>query len=224
MDNLQDTNNTHSLDRFLVTFQKGEIIFFEHDLEDDAYMIKQGKVRLIKIIDGVEKYLAIITEGDFLGEVSLLTNNPRSATAIAVEETQAYKISKANFNLLVDSNTTIALKILTLTAERIEKQRRQLQILLLNDDETQILDAILMLYEKLNISTTENVSVHTTPYEITTWAGVTKDKARQILTNYQESKKISVFPDSIVIHNTNELERIVLTRRKALLLKEDSSS
>jgi CRP/FNR family transcriptional regulator, cyclic AMP receptor protein len=212
------------LERFLVTFEQGQIIFFEHDTEDVAYMVKQGKIKLIKIINGVEKFVATIEDGDFLGEMAIMANNPRTATAITVEKTQAYKISKANFELLMNSNPSMAIKLLTLSAQRIERQRRQLQILLLNDDEAQVLDAILMLYERLETTHRENVTINITPYELTTWAGVVMDKAKRILASYQENRRISVFPDRVVVQKMQDLERVVLARRKVLGAKEGSAS
>ncbi|NIZ18567.1 Crp/Fnr family transcriptional regulator [Entomospira culicis] len=221
---MSETTKTGGLERFLVTFKQGEIIFFEHDTEDVAYMIKQGKIRLVKIINGVEKFVATVGDGDFFGEMAILANNPRSATAIAIEETQAYKISKTNFELLINANVTIATKILTLSAQRIQRQRRQLQILLLNDDETQVLDALLMLYEQLEITNKENVTINITPYELTTWAGVAMDKAKKILATYQENRRISVFPDRIIIQNIQELQRIVQARRKSVSDTDDSTT
>ncbi|NIZ46936.1 Crp/Fnr family transcriptional regulator [Entomospira nematocerorum] len=218
-----ESNKAGGLDRFLVTFQKGDIIFFERDIEDIAYMIKQGKVRLIRIVNGVEKFVGTVSDGDFFGEMSLLANTARSATAIAVEETQAFRISKVNFDLLVKSNTTIATKVLTLTAERIAKQQRQLQILLLHDEESQVLDTLLMLYEGLNTPQKENVSINITPYELTTWAGVNIENTKRILAGYQESRRISVFPDRIIIQNINELERIVSSRRKLVATTDPAS-
>jgi len=224
MSNTQEPIKMSGLDRFLVTFQKGEIIFFEHDTEEFAYMVKQGKVRLLKIINGIEKFIATVENGDFFGEMSLLTNNPRSATAIAIEETQAFKISKVNFELLVSGNAAIATKMLTLSAARIQKQRRQLQILLLDDDETQVLDALLMLYEQSSSSKKDDVTINITPYELTTWAGVTLDIAKRILASYQASRRIAVFPDRVIVQNISELERLVSARRKAVTAIEGPAS
>jgi CRP/FNR family transcriptional regulator, cyclic AMP receptor protein len=211
----QEHGKGSGLDRFLVTFEPGEIIFFEGDLEDFAFMVKHGKIRLIRIINNVEKFVGTVSDGDFLGEMAILANTTRSATAIAVEATHAYKISKANFDLLVANNISMAIKILTLSADRIARQRRQLQVLLLRDPETQILDTLVMLYERMGITQKEQVTISITPYELTTWAGLSMDKSRRVLASYQESKRISVFPDRIVVHSINELERIIAARRKA---------
>ena len=57
-----------------------ETLFREGDLGDEMYLIKSGKVRIVKEMDnGEEKTLAFLGEGSFFGEMAVLDKRPRSA-------------------------------------------------------------------------------------------------------------------------------------------------
>jgi len=79
-------------------FQSGEIIFKEGELGDRLYLVKKGKVKVTK----ENKILREIEEGNCFGEISLLLNEPRSATVTAETEVTTYTLSKDNLNHFID--------------------------------------------------------------------------------------------------------------------------
>ena len=81
-----------------VTFSPGKIIFQEGDAPDNMYIIVRGNVRILKTKKNGDKLLlAELRSGNSLGEMSLISGLPRSATAIAVNDVQAKKITKSLF-------------------------------------------------------------------------------------------------------------------------------
>jgi CRP-like cAMP-binding protein len=78
-----------AFNRFARTFQAGEMIFSEFEPGDAFYMIQSGRVELVKIIGDVERTLDILRPPEMFGEMAILENSPRSASAIALEDPEA---------------------------------------------------------------------------------------------------------------------------------------
>ena len=65
------------------------MVFFENEEGDFFFMILEGRIKVTILgDDGREIILSMLGPGDFFGEMALLDNEPRSATAIAVEESE----------------------------------------------------------------------------------------------------------------------------------------
>lgn len=112
--------------------RKDEIIFKEGDTGDAFYFIVSGSVRISTIVPGVgEEALTILREGEYFGEMALIDDAPRSASAIANDDTILLLIEKDNFRKLLAQETGIAYKLLwvftkTLSA-RLRKTDEQLK-------------------------------------------------------------------------------------------------
>lgn len=106
-----------------VEIRKNTIIFKEGDAGDALYIIVDGKVKMVKKTDeGGDKTVAVFRDGDFFGEMALIEETPRSATAIVIEQdANLYKISKQNFSFLMRLNPQISLKIMKFMSERMRQ-------------------------------------------------------------------------------------------------------
>ena len=96
--------------------RKGDILFYEGDEGDEMFLIKSGKIRIIKEMDnGEEKILAFLGEGSFFGEMAILDNIPRSASAIAEADTELIIVDRDAFLSKINENPFIKYTISTLT-------------------------------------------------------------------------------------------------------------
>ncbi|MDO8140847.1 MAG: cyclic nucleotide-binding domain-containing protein, partial [Candidatus Brocadiales bacterium] len=80
--------------------KKGEIIFKEGDVSDNAYIIKTGQVEISKDTGTQKVVLAVLKEGDIFGEMGLIEDKPRSATATALDDVRLKAINHEKFNEL----------------------------------------------------------------------------------------------------------------------------
>lgn len=79
-------------------FDPGQDLFLEGHPPCDAYLIESGRVEVSKIRDGVKVVLGYRDVGDVVGEMALIDNSPRSATATAIEPTVCVVITQKLFN------------------------------------------------------------------------------------------------------------------------------
>ena len=81
-------------------YKEGEAIFKEGEIGDKFYLIKKGKVKVLKN----NKVIREIEEGNCFGELALLVNEPRSATIEASQKCTLYVLTKKDFDETIDKN------------------------------------------------------------------------------------------------------------------------
>lgn len=201
--------------RFAKTFPKGSVIFSEFEPGDCFYLIQNGRVQLIKIVNGFEKNLDILQPSEIFGEMAILENSPRSATAIAYDEVKALEFNKANFEQLMMGNPAIAMKLLKTFVKRIYAQKRRFMILTIPDKLARVGDVFLMLDETLpNIDRTTDARTFTiTIDEVARWAGLQIEEVEDEMHRFTDQSKMEIFEDRIVVKNLTELSRYVNARR-----------
>ncbi len=91
-------------------YPKDYVIFKEGDAGDSFYIIKKGIVRIFHKAgeDMEDQEVAMLGDNDFFGEMALISDKPRNATAMVNEDTEAFKLKKDDFIQLVSSNPTMA--------------------------------------------------------------------------------------------------------------------
>ena len=202
--------------RFAKTFQPGEMIFSEFEPGDTFYLIQSGRVQLVKLIGDIEKTLDILQPSEMFGEMAILENSPRSATAIALDAVKVLEFNSQNFEILMMGNPQIALKLLRIFSKRIYDSKRRFMILTLEEPQAKIADVFLMLDESqpdLDKST-ERREFKTTVDDIAHWAGMTINETRDILNHFTNQRRVELFPDKIAVKNINDFSRFVSSRRK----------
>ena len=201
--------------RFTRTFQPGEMIFSEFEPGDNFYLIQSGRVQLVKVIGDIERTLDILQPTEMFGEMAILENSPRSATAIAMDEVKVLEFNSQNFEILLMGNPQIALKLLKMFSKRIYGSKRRFMILTLPDPQVKIADVFLMLDEtQPDIDkSTERREFKTTVEDIAHWAGMNVTEARNTLSYFVAQQRMEIFPDRIILKNINEFSRFVNSRR-----------
>lgn len=114
------TTGRKGTDEFVIEFPAGTYVFREGDLGPEMYIVQEGSVEIIKEVDeGEEKQLAVLEKGDFFGEMSLLEELPRAASARAVTELRLLQINGATFDRMLQSNPEIAVRMMRKMARRL---------------------------------------------------------------------------------------------------------
>jgi len=202
--------------RFRKTFQKGDVIFFEYEPGDTFYLIQAGRVQIVKIFGEIEKTVAILQPGEVFGEMAILEEAPRSATALALDQVTALEFNQENFDVLMQGNPQIALTLLKLFTNRIHDQKRKFMILTLDDVEAKVADVFLMLAENepLNTQEVEKIEFKTTVDDVAHWAGIAPEKCREVINHFINQRRVELFPERIVVRNINDFQRFVKSRRR----------
>jgi len=92
---------------------EGEALFLEGDIGDRFYIIEKGVISICIEIEGVGvEELALFNEGEFFGEMALIDDAPRSASAVARKKSSLFYLDKKDFLGIMDRNLSIGNKML----------------------------------------------------------------------------------------------------------------
>jgi len=99
----------------------GEAVFREGDLGTEMFIIHAGQVEIVKELDGSEAQLAVLERGDFFGEMSLLEELPRAATARALTDVKLLQINGSTFDQMLRDNPEIAVRMMRKLSRRLRQ-------------------------------------------------------------------------------------------------------
>ncbi len=115
------TSRKPSQPNFTVEFATGEHIFRENDLGTEMYIVHEGKVEIAKEVSGESQPLAVLEKGDFFGEMAILEDLPRAASARALSEVKLLMINGSTFDQMLRTNPEIAVRMMRKLSRRLRE-------------------------------------------------------------------------------------------------------
>ncbi len=111
----------HSLFEF-ESYRPGQIICREGDTGDCAYFIESGAVEVVRNDGGAEVVVAKLGEGQYFGEMALLSNEPRNATVRAAAPTKLALLGKRNFLTMLNLLRSMRDEVLKTAQDRAKRE------------------------------------------------------------------------------------------------------
>ncbi|PYN22134.1 MAG: hypothetical protein DMD99_17900 [Candidatus Rokuibacteriota bacterium] len=110
------------------SFAPGHVLIRESDPPDRLFVILSGRVRVLEVAPDspVELIVGELGEGEIIGELSMLRNQSRSATVVAIERTQCLVLPQSEFLKVLQSSTELAVSLLRTLAGRLYETDRRL--------------------------------------------------------------------------------------------------
>ncbi len=180
---------------------KDTVVFFENEQGDSFFMILSGRVKVTILgDDGREVILSMLGPGDFFGEMALLDNEPRSATAIAAEDTVLLCLARIDFEKVATKRTITAALIKTLTA-RLRRANHQIQTLALLDVYGRVARVILDMAkeEGRRLKDGRIAFRRATHQEIANRIGTTRETVTRMLKDLERQGMIRIEGKEIVL-------------------------
>ena len=191
-------------------YNRESMVFCECQSGTELYIIQKGRVKISKIVDNSEVLLAVLREGDMFGEMALLENKPRSATAItAAEECQLLAVNRQNFNQMVATQPQLIARLTTTLADRIWAMYKQLANTLIPVPLEKMYDMLSIQLEKMRIQPSAGKQ-HTFlfgPAELAKMCSIPKEQVAQAIAEFLMTPIVRSTDDSIIITDTLELSK-----------------
>jgi CRP/FNR family transcriptional regulator, cyclic AMP receptor protein len=104
-------------------FLSGEVIMCEGDFSQELYILVSGRVRIVKDYGGPhERTLALLTQGEFFGDMAIFESAPRSATAVTEEEAELLALSPEKFKQTIYQKPEMAFEIFRELSARLRRR------------------------------------------------------------------------------------------------------
>jgi len=192
-------------------YSDGDVICSEGEKGTELYVIQEGKIKITKISNGRELTLSILGTGDIFGEMAILENEARSATAYCFGKTSLLVIGKETFQPLVEKKPDIATKIIQLLSKRIWTAYKQIESLSIKSPLTRVLHIFLTQLQK------EKVNIPPHQAYICTFG---LDELLVMVPNFDASKNQSLKQDLLDLKVFNEAEGKIILHDIDALVKE----
>jgi CRP-like cAMP-binding protein len=125
--------------RFGREYLAGAVLFREGERGEEMFVIQSGVVQILKKVGDVERPLAALGRGEFVGEMAILNDKPRTATAVALEDAKCLVIDGATLEQMIATNTEIALRLVKKLARRLDSADEMIQLLMNPDPKARVL-------------------------------------------------------------------------------------
>lgn len=190
------------------TFPRDNLIVLAEDEGDTLFIIVRGQVKVSIISeDGREVILAILGAGEFFGEMSLLDGKPRSATVIAIEDTELLTLRRQDFLRLLERVPELAVKVLAALTSRLRKADRKIESLALMDVSGRIASALLQVSEEMGVRTPRGIVIRNRPthQELANMAGTTRETVSRVLKRLEHQGYVATSGKELVVLREPEL-------------------
>ena len=194
-------------------FAPGQVIFHLGDPGGLLYLISKGKVKISHTTtEGQEVVLAILGPGDFFGELALLDDAPRSATAVALEATETWTLHREEFMHYLTDNPDFALHVLKTLARHIRRLNTQLADIFFLDLPGRLARTLLQLAEQYGTYTTEGtvINLSLTQTDLAEMTGATRVSVNKALGRFRRAGWIRVIGRQVTVIDRRALEEMIV--------------
>jgi CRP-like cAMP-binding protein len=192
-------------------FRRGEVLFHEGDPGDALFIVASGAVKVVvPSEEGEEAILATLKRGDFLGELALLDGAPRSASAIALEATDALTLPREQFRALADAEPAIRGALLEAVARELRRLTKHVAELHFLDLTGRLAARLVRLAEEHGERLPDGsvrLDAPLTQSDLAAMIGATRQSVNKLLNEFEEEGLLRLERDSIVVADVPALAR-----------------
>lgn len=195
-------------ERFGREFKTGTVLFKDGEPGREMFVLQAGKVRISKTVRDVEKTLVVLGPGAFFGEMSILNNKPRSATATVEEDAKILVIDPKTFEAMVRGNAEIAVRLIKTLAGRLQEADDQIENLLLKDHNSRVVH-FLAHATKHGKQGPDGLVVEMTVKELAGKVGLDLEPVNEVLNKLIRAKLVRIVENGLVIHDVQKLREFL---------------
>jgi CRP/FNR family cyclic AMP-dependent transcriptional regulator len=191
--------------RFGKKIPANTVLFHEGDRGEDMYIIQSGKVKISKRIRGVEKTLATLDKGEFFGEMAILNDKPRSATAETIEDCEMLSIDRKTFDTLIRGNAEIAVRFIKRLADRLRETNEQMEALMIKDNTSRVVSIIAKHVKEQKKSGEFFMTIE----DLAGLAGIETSHVKIILEKLASVRILELSGEKVHIKSQEQMERLL---------------
>jgi CRP-like cAMP-binding protein/ribonuclease BN (tRNA processing enzyme) len=199
-----------NLDRdFGISYEQGVIIFEENDPGKQLFIIQEGQVEVYRVVAGKKKVLTVLGPGDVFGEMSLICNQPRSASVRALTKVRVYTFDRPAFEQMIRQNYGVAVKIIRMLAQRLQEADVHIENLMYPDSESKLINTVIRAVEDEGIETKAGFLLRISPEQLATRTDLPMNELKRILAKLIEAKLIAFREGQFEVPDLKQLKKFL---------------
>jgi CRP-like cAMP-binding protein len=226
LENIVDADRLeYAPNTMIQNYPKGFLLFAEGETGHTMYIVQEGSVKITKIVDNKEVILAVLNKGDIFGEMAILENKPRAATAEICEDCTLLAVNRSNFSKLISEQPDMVVRMATLMSERIWLLYRQLDNTFIEEPLGRIYDALLIQLEKnrVDLNSKEPYQCSFGLSELFGMAGINEGGDKFLPRKIAGDGIIKVINDKVLVNNVLDAAKEASFYRKKQKIEENKN-
>ncbi|MDH3817630.1 MAG: Crp/Fnr family transcriptional regulator [Myxococcales bacterium] len=209
---MAESTDELGIDRYYRSFSAGTTLYYAGAPATELYLIRTGRVQLLKRARGIERSIGLYGAEEIIGEEALLPGAHRSATAQAIDPVTALVIESDTFRALVRRRPDLGEGVMQQLARRLQRAGEQIENFLLPDPTIRVLNTLLHAMDDI-----EDGPLELSPLELSTRTALDLDQVKAVIGQLRERGYLSVGDQTITIDDVSALRQL----HDLLSLKED---
>lgn len=199
------------ISRYGRRFSAGTVLFRDGDPAIEAFLLQEGRVRLLKQAGRMERSLRVVRPGDLFGESALIRGASRSSTAVALDDVVTLAFDHATFEQVLATSPEVAGRVLSQLIRRMRDAEDQIEILMLRDGQSKVVVALLKFaQQELALQTDEGhtsgqISLTLSPLELSAQVGLDVDTVKRIVAQLRETGHIRIQDERVEVPSVDSL-------------------
>ena len=181
--------------RFGRSYTAGTVLFREREAGQQMFVIQTGRVRISKQLPTGDRTLAILGPGEFFGEMAILNDKPRAATADVLDDARLLVLDAKTFEAMVVGNTEIALRLIKKLARRLDSANALIEILLQQDPRVRVILGISRIADEFGIKRGDGIHVPTTTSELASQVGLEEPTVVEVMARLVRLRILHAVPE-----------------------------
>lgn len=200
------------------SFNKNEIIFQKGDSGFGLYLIRNGRVKIcVTDRNGIELIFTFLSKGDLLGDMAILDGQPRSATAIAAENTDTFYLDRREFLGFLNNSPQVCIGIIAMLCQRLRRVSTQLEEISFLDVSGRIARNLMEMTKNNSLDASFLGCAFTctiSQEELARVIGASRVMVNKVLNSFVDLGLVSIARKRLTILNIHELNRIACYDRE----------
>jgi CRP/FNR family cyclic AMP-dependent transcriptional regulator len=194
--------------RFGKTFPRGTVLFREGDPGRQMFVVQSGRVAISKRAGEVEKILTTLGAGEFFGEMSILNNKPRSATATCVDDARLLVVDAKTFEAMIRSNAEVAVRMIQKLAARLDESNGIIENLLFSDASSRVVHHLALAADR-GERTPAGQRIALRIQDVAAQVGVKPEAAQEVLAKLVKAGIVVAEPAALVVPDVAKLRHFL---------------
>ncbi|MCC6216786.1 MAG: Crp/Fnr family transcriptional regulator [Polyangiaceae bacterium] len=190
--------------RFGRAFRAGDVLFEEGSPATEAYLLQEGRVRLIKRAGGVERGLRVLRPGDFFGEGALVPGSVRSSTAIALGDGAALALAPDTLGQVLETNAAVGGRVVQQLVRRLIEAEDQIELSMLRDGQARIVLALLKAAQHHG----DGAALALSPLDLSTRVGLDVDTVKRVVQELRDQGYVRVRDERVEVPDPAALREL----------------
>jgi len=180
---------------------RGTALMHEGDTADSLYIVISGRLKvMVGEADGKETILSILGPGEFFGEMSLIDDNPRSASVIAIEACELLALTRRDFRKCLVENPVLAMGVMRILVRRLREADRKIASLAMLDVYGRVARLLLDMSE--NVDGEKIVTKRLPKQDIAKMIGASREMVSRVMKDLQMGGYIEMRGSNIVLRDS----------------------